>query len=97
MARRECRDCGAEIEWDKKDGRWIPCEPGSVASKAGAKRHVCALTQTCEDCGSKFEGPNWMKVCPECYRGAGKGGASHAEKAPVEPLKPGGDGDGDPF
>ncbi len=99
MASKQCRDCGAPLEWGKQDGRWIPCEPGTVVEGKG-KRHICALTQTCEDCGSEFDGPNWMKVCPECYRTAGKGnggGAQAAPKRPKEPLKPGGADDGDPF
>jgi len=101
MARTNCRDCGAPIAWDKRDGRWIPIEPGTQDREGGAKRHICQLKQTCEDCGAEFQGASWMKICQKCYRAGANGGDGEgedkAEKRPREPLKPGAPDDGNPF
>jgi hypothetical protein len=57
MARTNCRECGAPIAWDKRDGRWIPIEPGTQDREGGGKRHVCQKDQTCEDCGVPSRAP----------------------------------------
>jgi hypothetical protein len=36
MARTNCRECGAPIAWDKRDGRWIP-----IAFKGADWMKVC--------------------------------------------------------
>ncbi len=83
-----CKECGAPIKWQNREGRWIPLEPRTD------RRHLCQLDQKCESCGGTFKGANWMSVCQPCYkRDSAEGGnrkpaATSARREP-EPLQPG--------
>ncbi len=77
MARRECRDCGEEIEWSNDTGRWLPMDP------ATRERHRCQIDQRCESCSDIFQGAPWMKQCPKCY----KAGRAIGHNTPAEPAR----------
>ncbi len=83
-----CKECGAPIKWQERNGRWIPLEPRTD------RRHTCQLDQKCESCGAAFKGANWMAVCPACYK-RDSGGAGNRQPAQTtarrepERLKPG--------
>lgn len=95
MARTNCRDCQAPIDWaEKEGGGWYPIEPRS------GKPHRCELPQKCEQCQKEFKGAPWMKVCSDCYR-AGSNGDANPKPAPAarqpEPLNTDVPDDENPF
>jgi hypothetical protein len=75
MPGRNCRDCGARIQFIEREGRWIPVEPGTE------DRHRCEIDVVCQSCGETFRGGSWMKQCPKCY----KGGRSASQEPASEP------------
>jgi len=91
MAKNECKDCDAPIEWVERGTKWVPLDPGTK------KRHVCDLDQYCEVCEKIFKGANWMSVCPECYRNRPKPDSQPKPEPPArETLNDTGEDD-DPF
>ncbi len=95
MSRSNCRDCQAPIEWQEKNGRWIPLDPITL------QRHRCEVDRT-RHCGKTFKGAPWMESCPKCYRSRPK--AQNRDQPAPEPahepeaLRPGGyDDDVPPF
>ena len=84
----QCRNCSAEIKFEKIGGKWVPMDPGTL------ERHRCQLDQNCQDCGKTFQGAPWMTQCRDCWDQANldKNRVNRGrEKAPapaqdVEPL-----------
>lgn len=56
-----CKHCEAPISFEKRDGRWVPLDPGTN------RRHVCKLDLICDECGAEFQGAPWMKLCRDCF------------------------------
>lgn len=78
----ECRDCDELISFIQgSNGRWIPVEPGTE------NRHRCKLEQRCESCGETFQGANWMKTCPKCYR-SGRTAQNPVQEPPTPARDP---------
>ena len=75
---KDCRDCGAPIQFIERNGRWIPVQPGSE------RRHRCQLDQECEACRKTFKGAPWMKTCPDCYK---TGRRSRPSQEPASPPR----------